>query len=87
MTPIAPQTRILDKVHEVTGTGTLFPGEDGEPRLHLHLSCGNGDHVLTGCVRNGVRVWHIMEVVVQELTDCSAVRKLDPVTGFELLNP
>ncbi|HDD44969.1 MAG TPA: DUF296 domain-containing protein, partial [Candidatus Desulfofervidus auxilii] len=42
---------------------------------------------ITGCVRKGVKVWHVMEVILFELVDTTAVRALDPNTGFELLNP
>jgi predicted DNA-binding protein with PD1-like motif len=42
---------------------------------------------MTGCVRNGVKVWLIAEVIILELIDTSAMRKLDRATGFELLDP
>ncbi|MCF6246065.1 MAG: DNA-binding protein [Desulfobacula sp.] len=84
---IVPRTHVLDNVHEVTGTGTLFPDETGAPNLHMHMACGRGASSVTGCIRQGVRVWHIMEVIVQELVDSSGVRKKDAVTGFDLLIP
>ena len=78
---------VLDGVHEVTGSGTLFPDETGNPVLHMHLAGGRGDHTVTGCVRNGVKVWHVLEVILVELLDSTAVRKPDSQTGFKLLNP
>jgi predicted DNA-binding protein with PD1-like motif len=87
VTPVVPQTQVLENVHEVSGTGTLFPDESGTPVLHLHMACGRGASTVTGCVRNGVRVWHVMEVVLHELLDSSGVRKKDAATGFDLLVP
>ncbi|MCP4020934.1 MAG: DNA-binding protein [Desulfobacteraceae bacterium] len=84
---IVPKKIILDNVHEVSGTGTLFPDENGAVVLHMHLACGRGFSSVTGCIRNGVKVWHVLEVIIQELLDSSAVRKKDSVTGFELLVP
>ncbi|MBU0973408.1 MAG: DNA-binding protein [Proteobacteria bacterium] len=84
---IVPKTRILDNVHEVCGTGTLFPDEGGKPVLHLHMACGRGFSTVAGCGRNGVRVWQVMEVIVHELLDSTGVRKKDNATGFDLLIP
>lgn len=84
---IVPKIQALDNVHEVTGTGTLFPDESGTPVLHMHMACGRGASTLTGCVRNGVRVWHVMEVILYELLDSTGKRKKDTATGFDLLVP
>jgi len=86
-TEIRPQELVLDEVHEVAGTGTLFPDEDGHPMIHMHLAAGRGDKTVTGCVREGVKVWHVLEVILIELLDTDAARKLDPKTGFKLLEP
>jgi len=85
--PVVPLEHLLEQVHEVSGTGTLFPDETGKPVLHMHIASGRKDHTVTGCVRNGVKVWHVMEVIVFELAGSSGVRLLDSKTGFELLNP
>ncbi|HRY28402.1 MAG TPA: DNA-binding protein [Elusimicrobiota bacterium] len=85
--PIVPMKHLLDNVHEVTGTGTLFPNEKGEPVLHMHVACGRKKATVTGCVREGVRVWHVLEVILVELLDTSAVRAFEPDSGFELLRP
>lgn len=85
--PIIPMEHILDNVHEIAGTGTIFPNEKGKPILHMHMACGRKTSSVTGCVRNGVKVWHIMEVILFELVDTTAVRAFEPTTGFELLKP
>ena len=85
--PIVPMEYILKDVHEAAGVGTLFPDENGEPVLHLHMACGRESTTVTGCIRSGVKVWHIMEVILIELTDCSPVRVHDSNTGFTLLDP
>lgn len=84
---IVPQTVMLDNVHEVTGTGTLFPDEKGNPLLHMHMACGRESSTITGCVRRGVKVWHVMEIILYELIDSTGVRKKDAATGFDLLIP
>ena len=85
--PVVPVPTELSDVHEAVGTGTIFPSESGEPVLHLHMACGRGAETITGCVRAGVRVWHVMEVVLQEIVDTTAVRRPDATTGFDLLEP
>ena len=85
--PIAPNTSVLSGVHEVVGTGTLFPDAKGNPILHVHLACGRGESTITGCIRTGVKTWHVLEVILVELVDCSARRLPDAATGFELMVP
>jgi predicted DNA-binding protein with PD1-like motif len=84
---INPMELTLGDAHEISGTGTIFPNSKGEPVLHMHISCGRKKSTVTGCVRRGVKVWHVMEIVIWELTGTSAKRLHDPNTGFELLNP
>lgn len=79
--------QVLDNVHEVTGTGTLFRDDTGHPTLHMHLACGRRDQTLTGCVRQGVKVWHILEIILFEIVETSACRQMDPALGFKLLQP
>jgi predicted DNA-binding protein with PD1-like motif len=78
---------VLHGVHEIAGTGTLFPDDKGNPVLHMHIACGRNQSTTTGCVRKGVRVWHIMEIILFEIIDTTGVRVLDPSTGFNLLVP
>ncbi len=71
---------------EAFGVGTLFLNENRHPKLHMHASFGREHKALTGCTREGVEIWQIGEVVIQELLQKSAVRKVDSQTGFELLD-
>jgi predicted DNA-binding protein with PD1-like motif len=80
-------SHILDNVHEISGTGTIFPDEEGNPVLHMHAACGRKTSSITGCVRAGVKVWHVLEVILVELTGSNASRRLEPETGFKLLQP
>lgn len=76
---------VLENVHEIAGAGTLFPDDQGNPGLHLHMACGRKSSTRTGCIRRGVRVWHIMEVILFELLESKGKRVFDPETGFTLL--
>lgn len=86
-TPVVPMEHILENVSEIAGVGTLFPDENGDPKLHMHIACGRKSSTVTGCVRRGVMAWHILEVILFELVDTTALRVFDSVTGFELLEP
>lgn len=85
--PVIPMTHILANAHEVAGTGTLFPDEDGAPVLHMHMACGRRAETITGCISKGVKVWRVMEVILFELLDTRAVRRQEPPTDFKLLQP
>ena len=87
VSPVMPMRRVLDDAHEVVGAGTIFPDDTGSPVLHMHMACGRRDATVTGCIRDGVRVWHVMEAVLVELLDTGASRTLDEATGFKLLRP
>ncbi len=83
--PPDPMVTLLKGVHEACGVGTIFADQQGNPKLHLHASFGRGERAVTGCVRMGVDVWQIGEVVILELTGSSAKRAQDKQTGFEFL--
>ena len=85
--PVIPMGFILENVHEVAGVGTLFPDDEGNPVLHMHMSCGRNGDTVTGCVRTGVKVWRVMEAVLFELTDSTGVRRHDEAMGLKLLQP
>ncbi len=85
--PVTPMTCSLGDVHEIAGVGTIFPDEKGRPVLHMHAAAGRKKKTTTGCVRKGVRIWQVAEVVIFELRNARAVRKLDPSLGFALLAP
>jgi predicted DNA-binding protein with PD1-like motif len=84
---ISPMEHVLANVHEAAGVGTLFPDDEGNPVLHMHMACGRQSSTITGCIRQGVKVWHVMEIILFELIDTAGVRVLDPDSGFKLLRP
>ncbi|MBV5323446.1 DNA-binding protein, partial [bacterium] len=61
--PLVFVERLLDEAHEIAGVGTIFPDEEGNPITHVHMACGRKDSVVVGCVRAGVKVWHVMEII------------------------
>lgn len=83
--PPEPMVTLLKGVHEACGVGTIFVDEEGKPKLHMHASFGRNDNAVTGCVRMGVDVWQIGEVVILELAGGSAKRAKNKETGFEFL--
>jgi len=85
--PVEPMQRELRHAHEVAGVGTVFRDEAGAPLVHMHLACGREDGTITGCIRPGVKVWHVMEVIVYELAGTSARRVLEQPLGLKLLQP
>ena len=86
-TPVVPMEHVLNEVHEISGVGTLFPDAEGNPVLHMHMACGRKSSTITGCIREGVRVWHVMELILFELADTTGIRTHDSKTGFKLLQP
>ena len=86
-TPVVPIQVLLEGVHEITGTGTIFPDPEGNPILHMHIACGRDGAAMAGCIREGVKTWHVMEIVLFELLGSTGVRKEDQETGFHLLDP
>jgi predicted DNA-binding protein with PD1-like motif len=82
---IDPMVTLLRGAHEAAGVGTIFTNEQGTPKLHMHASFGRNDNAITGCVRKGVNVWLIGEVVILELTGSRARREKNKDTSFEVL--
>lgn len=85
--PLNARQLVLHHAHEVTGTGTLFRDEQEQPLLHMHLACGRGDRTVTGCIRGGVKVWQVMEVILFELCGTTARRALEAPLDLKLLQP
>ncbi len=83
--PVQPMYHTLSDVHEVVGAGTIFPDSQGKPLVHLHLACGRMQDTVTGCIREGVVVWQILEIVLQELINCQALRQHDSELGLGVL--
>ncbi len=83
---IEPIIRTVEGPSELTGTGTVFPDEDGNPILHMHGSVGREGESHTGCFRAGMVVWLVMEVVIREIVGEGPVRKeSDPRIDAKLL--
>ncbi|MEE4240571.1 MAG: PPC domain-containing DNA-binding protein [Desulfopila sp.] len=85
--PLIPMIRELTRAHEALGAGTIFCDNNGVPTLHMHMSCGRWDMTTTGCIRAGVKVWRVMEVVIYELVDTSASREVEQPLNIPLLQP
>lgn len=83
--PPMPMIVLLKGVHEAHGIGTIIKNEQGQPILHMHTSFGRKKNTITGCIRNGVDVWRIGEVVILELNNATVSRVKDRETGFEFL--
>ncbi|MFW5735643.1 MAG: PPC domain-containing DNA-binding protein [Oceanidesulfovibrio sp.] len=83
---ITPMVNAIQAVHEAAAVGTIFPDESGAPRLHMHTALGRGDSSMTGCVRQGVDIWKLAEVVMLEIKGADMVRAVDPAFGFEVLS-
>jgi predicted DNA-binding protein with PD1-like motif len=83
--PPNPVITLLQGIHEGVGVGTIFCDADAKPKLHMHASFGRGNSTITGCIRAGVNVWQIGEVIILELNGGTAKRTKDNKTGFELL--
>ena len=83
--PPEPMITLLNGVHEAAGVGTIFADEKGKMKLHMHASFGRKTKSVTGCVRMGVDVWRIGEVVMLELSGTKAGRVKNKETGFEFL--
>ena len=84
---IIPIHSILNDMNETFGFGTIFPKKNGKPSLHMHISCGREENTITGEIRNGVKVWHVLEVIIVELIENTSTRLPDSKTGFDLLIP
>jgi predicted DNA-binding protein with PD1-like motif len=84
--PPNPMLAAIGAVHEAAAVGTLFPtAHHGKPTLHMHAVLGRGEEARAGCVRPGLDVWKIFEVVVIEILGTEFARAHDPETGFNLL--
>jgi predicted DNA-binding protein with PD1-like motif len=75
----------IEAAHEMAAVGTLFPDAAGRPKLHMHAALGREGATRTGCVRPGVDIWLVGELVILELLDLPMSRKKDPQSGLELL--
>ena len=83
--PVTPMVTALTGAHEAGAVGTIFPNAEGRPVLHMHAACGREQSTITGCIRVGIKTWHILEIILIELTGLDMARLKDDATGFELL--
>ncbi|MGE4553230.1 MAG: PPC domain-containing DNA-binding protein [Desulfovibrionaceae bacterium] len=84
--PLKVLTAEIADPREVAAVGTLFEDEHGDPRLHMHAATGRGETTLTGCVRPGVDVWLVGEVVIMEVVGMDMLRKVEAASGLNLLS-
>ena len=82
---IKPILRPIDGAHEAVAMGTLFPNEDGTPVLHMHAALGRDGKTRTGCIRPGLDIWLIGEVIIMEILNTDMLRKKEPKSGLALL--
>lgn len=83
--PPDPMLLPIDGVQEMVGIGVLAPDKNGEPTFHIHAALGRAGKTITGCLRDGVDVWKVAEVIIYEILGADMARLLDDETGFELL--
>ena len=51
----------------------------------MHAACGRRDQTTSGCIREGIVAWQVLEIILLELVGLSASRVPDEATGFRLL--
>jgi len=85
--PVDPMLHTLAGIHEIAGVGTLAPDETGAPRLHMHAVLGREGKASAGCIRPGIEIWKLGEIVLLEITGTEARRVQDRETGFSMLEP
>jgi predicted DNA-binding protein with PD1-like motif len=83
--PPDPMVLPVDGTHEILGVGVLAPDGEGKPILHMHAALGRSGTTLSGCVRMGVETWVMCEAILYEIVEADAVRRVDPATGFTML--
>lgn len=83
--PPVPMVSALAGVHEVAAVGLIFASAEGKPVLHMHAASGRKESTITGCIRAGIVTWHVLEVMLIEITGLDAIRLPDEMTGFNLL--
>jgi len=85
--PPEPVLLPIDGAREVVGVGVLAPNKNGKPTLHIHASLGRAGRTVTGCLRQGVTIWLVGEVILYEILGAKLTRVRDKQSGFELLEP
>ena len=83
---IDPMLHAIQGAHEAAAVGTLYCNEAGDPVLHMHAALGREGKTRTGCIRPGVDVWLVGEVVIMEILGQDMARRKDPASGLTLLS-
>lgn len=81
-----PMLHAISGAHEASAVGTLFQNEEGRPVLHMHAALGRDGKTRMGCIRPGLNVWLVGEVIIMEILNTNMLRKFDEKSGFELLS-
>ncbi|MFZ5985821.1 MAG: PPC domain-containing DNA-binding protein [Bacillota bacterium] len=83
--PPAKMTLPIDAAHEIVASGLIAPDKDKNPVLHIHGALGRAGQTITGCLREGVEIWLVGEVIIYEILGTHVKRLLDDKSGFTLL--
>ncbi|QJB57919.1 PPC domain-containing DNA-binding protein [Pseudodesulfovibrio sp. zrk46] len=83
---IAPMLHAITGAHEVAALGTIFSDEEGSPILHMHAALGRDGKTRTGCIRPGLDVWLVGEVIIMEILGTDMIRKTEAKSGLKLLS-
>lgn len=76
----------ISGAHEVAGVGTIFPDEEGTPILHMHAALGREGKTRMGCIRPGLDIWLVGEVIIMEIVGMDMLRKTEKKSGLKLLS-
>lgn len=82
---ITPLLHTITNAHEVAAVRTLFSDEEGTPILHMHAALGRDGKTHTGCIRPGLDVWLVGEVIIIEILGTDMLRKTEAKSGLKLL--
>ena len=82
---LTPMLHTVHGAHEAVAVGAIFSNAEGRPILHMHAALGREETTKTGCIRPGLDVWTVVEVILMEILGTDMVRKHDPKIGLELL--
>lgn len=83
--PPAPIWQQVDSPRELLGTGSIYPDEHGEPKIHLHTSLGEHGKAMTVCTRKNTKTYLIIEAYIIEITGIKASRPWYEAGGFNRL--
>ncbi|MGC9515925.1 PPC domain-containing DNA-binding protein [Methanocrinis sp.] len=82
--PGPPFVEDLEGAWEIFGVATVYPGDGGEPSVHIHASAGHSDRALTGCLRERATTYLVVEAAVFEICGLVARRSVDDESGLRL---